>query len=266
VGAGVRARPTHADSTGQAGDVMKAVILAGGRGTRLTEETSVRPKPMVRIGDRPIIQHIMEHYAHFGITEFVIALGYKGDQISDYLLDLQRRSRIGEAAPGPDRWHLDLVDTGLDTDTGGRVKRVAPFLAERPFMLTYGDGLADVDLARLLAFHRGHGRLGTVTAVHPPPRFGQLHLEGDAVVRFDEKPMKESLINGGFFVLEPAVVDLIDGDDTAFEHDPLNRLVERGELMAYRHESFWQCMDTLREKELLQRLWDSKQAPWRLRK
>jgi glucose-1-phosphate cytidylyltransferase len=217
---------------------------------------------MVEVGEKPILWHIMNIYAAQGVTEFVIALGYKGDQISDYLLDLQERSRIGQAEPGPDRWSLDLVDTGLDTDTGGRVRRLAPFLGERTFMLTYGDGLADVDLARLLAFHRDHGRLGTVTAVHPPPRFGQLHLEGDAVVRFDEKPMKESLINGGFFVLEPSVIDLIDGDDTAFEHEPLNRLVERDQLMAYRHESFWQCMDTIRDLELLQALWSSGSPPW----
>jgi len=241
---------------------MKAVILAGGRGTRLSEETSVRPKPMVPVGDRPIIQHIMEHYAHFGITEFVVALGYMGDQISDHLLELQRRSRLGLDEAGPDQWTLELVDTGLDTDTGGRVRRLAPYLGDQTFMLTYGDGVADVDLQRLLAFHVAHGRLATVTAVHPPPRFGQLHLDGDQVVRFDEKPMNESLINGGFFVLEPSVIDLIDGDDTAFQLDPLNRLVARGELMAYRHESFWQCMDTARDKEYLDALWESGEVPW----
>lgn len=242
---------------------MKAVILAGGRGTRLAEETSVRPKPMVHIGDRPIIHHIMDHYAHFGFTEFVVALGYMGDQIADYLLDLKRRWR-GLDGPGPDQWTLDLVDTGLDTQTGGRVKQVAPYLAGHAFMLTYGDGLADVDLRALLAFHRSHGRLGTVTAVHPPPRFGQLHLQGDEVMRVDEKPPKESLINGGFFVLEPAVIDLIDGDDTVFEREPLTRLVERRQLMAYRHESFWQGMDTLRDKVYLQKLWDSGAAPWKV--
>lgn len=245
---------------------MKAVILAGGKGTRLAEETSVRPKPMVHVGDRPIIQHIMEHYAHYGVTEFVVALGYMGDQIHDYLLDLQRRSREGIGDPAPAGWTLHLVDTGLDTDTGGRVKRLAPYIGNDTFMLTYGDGVADVDLRRLHAFHRAHGRVGTVTAVHPPPRFGQLHLEGDEVVRFDEKPLNESLINGGFFVLEPAVIDLIDGDETSFEHDPLNRLVLRGELMAYRHESFWQCMDTLRDKKFLDGLWeagDVRWQPWR---
>lgn len=245
---------------------MKVAILAGGRGTRLGGETLIRPKPMVQVGDRPIIQHIMEHYAHFGITEFVVALGYMGDQISEYLLDLQRRSRLRPDGPGPAQWTLDLVDTGLDTDTGGRVKRLAPYLGDQAFMLTYGDGVADVDLRRLQAFHRAHGRLGTVTAVHPPPRFGQLHLDGDKVARFDEKPLNESLINGGFFVLEPAVIDLIDGDDTSFEHDPLNRLVARGELMAYRHESFWRCMDNQRDKEYLDGLWasgDVRWQPWR---
>ncbi|MEO7573749.1 MAG: sugar phosphate nucleotidyltransferase [Acidimicrobiales bacterium] len=245
---------------------MKAVILAGGRGTRLGEETLIRPKPMVQVGDRPIILHILEHYAHYGLTEFVVALGYMGDQISEYLLDLQRRSPAGPDGLRPGDWTLELVDTGLDTDTGGRVKRVAPYVDADAFMLTYGDGVADVDLHRLLAFHRAHGRLATVTAVHPPPRFGQLHLRGDQVVRFDEKPLHESLINGGFFVLEPAVIDLIDGDETSFEHDPLDRLVAGGELMAYRHESFWQCMDAPRDKEYLDALWaagDVRWQPWR---
>jgi glucose-1-phosphate cytidylyltransferase len=244
---------------------MKVVILAGGRGTRLGEETSVRPKPMVRVGDQPILRYILEHYAHFGHTEFVIALGYKGEQIEEYLLDLQERARQGLESPGPESWTLELVDTGLDTDTGGRVRRLASRLGDT-FMLTYGDGVADVDLDALLEFHRSHGRLATVTAVHPPPRFGQLHLRGDVVERFDEKPLKESLINGGYFVLEHEVIDLIDGDETSFEHDPLNRLVARGELMAFRHESFWQCMDTPREKEHLEALWaagDCRWAPWR---
>jgi glucose-1-phosphate cytidylyltransferase len=244
---------------------MRVVILAGGRGTRLGEETSVRPKPMVHVGDQPIIRYILEHYAHYGHTEFVVALGYRGEQLRDYLLDLQDRSRRGLEPAGPDRWVLHLVDTGLEPNTGGRVRRLRPYIADETFMLTYGDGVADVDLARLLAFHRGHGRLATVTAVHPPPRFGQLHLDGDVVSRFDEKPLKESLINGGYFVLEPAVIDFIDGDDTSFEHDPLTRLVQRGELMAFRHESFWQCMDTPREKEYLDSLWaagDYRWAPW----
>jgi glucose-1-phosphate cytidylyltransferase len=213
---------------------------------------------MVQVGDRPIIQHIMEHYAHFGVTEFVVALGYMGDQIRDFLHDLQRRSHP--------EWTLELVDTGLDTATGGRVKRVAPHLGNQRFMLTYGDGVADVDLDRLLAFHIDQGRLATVTAVHPPPRFGQLHLRGDEVVRFDEKPSHESLINGGFFVLEPEVIDLIDGDETVFEHDPLTRLVAGGQLVAYRHESFWQCMDTVRDKDYLDSLWragDVRWQPWR---
>ena len=245
---------------------MKVVILAGGRGTRLGEETSVRPKPMVQVGDQPIIRYILEHYAHFGHTEFVIALGYKGNQVEEYLLDLQDRCRRGLEPPGPEEWVLDLVDTGLEPNTGGRVRRLAPYFEGERFMLTYGDGVADVDLDRLLAFHCSHGRLATVTAVHPPPRFGQIHLNGDRVERFDEKPMKESLINGGYFVLEPDVVDLIDGDETSFEHDPLNRLVAREQLMAFRHDGFWQCMDTPREKEYLDSLWaagDFRWAPWR---
>jgi glucose-1-phosphate cytidylyltransferase len=242
---------------------MKVVILAGGRGSRLGEETTIRPKPMVEIGDRPILQHIMEHYAHFGITEFVIALGYRGDQIRDHLLDLQRRSRAGEVDVGADQWTLHLVDTGADTDTGGRVKRLARYVDGDTFMLTYGDGVADVDLAALEAFHRGHDRLCTVTAVHPPPRFGRLHLRGHEVVHFDEKPLNESLINGGFFVMEPGVLDLIDGDETALDQEPLNRLVARGQLMAFRHTSFWQCMDTMRDKEYLDALWEAGSAPWR---
>lgn len=254
---------------------MKVAILAGGYGTRLAEETEIRPKPMVEIGGMPILWHIMRHYDYYGHKHFLIALGYKGDYIKRYMRDyysLQGNLTVNlkngeiEMKGGytPD-WIIDLIDTGIPTQTGGRIKRLAPHIGNETFMLTWGDGVADVNLDDLLAFHRSHGKICTMTAVRPPARYGHLVFDGDRVAEFTEKPnIGEGWINGAFFVLEPAVFDYIDGDATVWEHEPLERLAADGELMAYRHTSFWQCMDTLREKYLLQRLWDSGDAPWKL--
>jgi glucose-1-phosphate cytidylyltransferase len=252
---------------------VKVGILAGGMGTRLVEETEVRPKPMVEIGGEPILWHIMRHYAHFGMKDFVVALGYKGVYIkrffvdycsltSDLTVDLQQGTVTNHGGVRND-WRVELVDTGLYTQTGGRIKRLAPYLGNETFMLTWGDGLSDVDLHKLLAFHRSHGRLATMTAVRPPARFGHLELDGEEVAEFSEKPQTgEGWINGAYFVLEPEVFNYIDADDIHFEREPLERLAKDRQLMAYCHYSFWQCMDTIRDKQLLQRLWDSGQAPW----
>lgn len=254
---------------------MKVAILAGGAGSRLAEETEVRPKPMVEIGGYPILWHIMKHYAHYGFNEFVIALGYKGEMIKKYMVDYCPLSSnltvdIGKGnvevhdGPRPD-WMVDLVDTGQKTMTGGRIKRLAPYLQNGTFMLTWGDGLSDVDLRRLLDFHRSHGKLATLTAVRPPARYGRLTLKGDSVVLFEEKPqLGEGWINGAFFVLEPRIFDYIEGDNTQWEHEPLERLAADGQLMAYKHTSFWQCMDTLREKYLLESWWRTGHAPWKV--
>ena len=252
---------------------LEVVILAGGLGTRLSEETSARPKPMVEIGDRPILHHLMEIYSAQGVDHFVIALGYLGHIIKHYFVDLttlagdlridMRESRI-ERRPFLRRpWSVELVETGARTETGGRLKRVGSHLQRRTFMLTYGDGLADVDLAALLASHRRHGKLATLTAVHPPARFGELDLDGDRVERFEEKPqVREGWINGGFMVLEPEVLDRIAGDETVLERDVLARLAADGELMVYRHDGFWQCMDTLRDVRTLTALWEGGSPPW----
>ena len=254
---------------------MRVGILAGGKGTRLAEETQVRPKPMVEIGGRPILWHIMRHYAHFGHRHFAIGLGYKGEVIKRYVLDsaavegsLTVNMRTGEvrahSREAPD-WEVDLIDTGDDTMTGGRIKRLVPHLGPDPFMLTWGDGVSDVDLDALVEFHRSHGKLVTMTAVRPPARYGHLVFDGDQVVQFDEKPqIGEGWINGAFFVMEPAVADYIDGDSTQFEHEPMERLAADGQLMAYKHDSFWQCMDTLREKHILNTLWESGTPPWKV--
>ncbi len=253
---------------------MKVAILAGGVGTRLAEETEIKPKPMVEIGGTPIILHIMRHYARYGHNTFAIALGYKGEYIKKYMMDYASlRSNLtvdlktGEVerhgADHPD-WKVDLVDTGHDTLTGGRIKRLAPYIGNETFMLTWGDGVSNVDLDKLLAFHQAHGKLATVTAVRPSARFGHLEFDGDRVVEFSEKPQTaEGWINGAFFVLEPAVFDYIEGDTTQWEHAPMERLAREGQLMAYRHDSFWQCMDTLRDKKLLEDLWSSGNAPWK---
>jgi len=254
---------------------MKVGILAGGVGSRLAEETRVKPKPMVEIGGRPILWHIMMHYARYEFKEFVIALGYKGEVIKRYMLDycslnsnLTVNLETGEAEVHNDYrtdWVVELVDTGIPTLTGGRIKRLAPYLGEGTFMLTWGDGVSDVNLHDLLAFHRSHGKLATLTAVRPPARFGHIVLQDDQVAEFSAKPQtRTGWINGAFFVLEPAVFDYIDGDDTQWEREPLERLAKDGQLMAYRHESFWQCMDTLRDKRLLEDMWQSGDAPWKI--
>jgi glucose-1-phosphate cytidylyltransferase len=256
---------------------MKVAILAGGVGTRLAEETEVKPKPMVEIGNRPILWHILKHYAHFGHKDFYIALGYKGEVIKRYMVDYCSLSsdvtvdlRTGQVRShqnghGKQDWTVSLVDTGDATLTGGRIKRLAPHIGNETFMLTWGDGVSDVDLDKLLAFHRSHGKLATVTAVRPPARFGRLELDGSAVTSFSEKPqLGEGWINGAFFVLEPRVFDYIEGDMTQWEREPLERLSADGQLMAYFHNSFWQCMDTLRDKRLLENLWQSGKAPWKI--
>ena len=255
---------------------MRVGILAGGRGTRLAEETTVRPKPMVEIGGRPVLWHIMRHYAHYGHRQFVVGLGYKGEMIKRYMLDfaglhggdLSVNLRSGDVTPhskdAPD-WDVDLIDTGDDTMTGGRIKRLIPHLGPGTFMLTWGDGLSDVDLDALLDFHKSHGKLATLTAVRPPARYGHLVFDGDRIAEFSEKPqIGEGWINGAFFVLETEVGEYIDGDATQFEHEPLERLAAEGELMAYKHESFWQCMDTLREKHILETMWETGHAPWKV--
>jgi glucose-1-phosphate cytidylyltransferase len=252
---------------------MKVVILAGGLGTRLSEETDVRPKPMVEVGGRPILWHIMKHYAAHGFDEFCVALGYKGDVVKRFFVDLatMRGSLTVSLADGSielddserEDWTVHLVETGQDTNTGGRVGRLRDRLRGETFMLTYGDGVGTVDLRALLAFHREHGRLATVTAVRPPSRFGGLDFHEDGAVHFTEKPqMGEGWINGGFMVLEPQVLDYIDGDATSFEADTLERLAAEGELRAFTHEGFWQAMDTLREVRFLRSLWDRGEAPW----
>ena len=254
---------------------MKVAILAGGIGSRLSEETETKPKPMVEIGGKPLLWHIMKIYAEFGHNDFVVALGYKGEAIKKYVVDycsinsdLSVDLRTGTVLRRNDvdalDWNLELVDTGIATETGGRVKRLAPYLGEGTFMLTWGDGVADIDLDALLQFHRSHGKIATLTAVRPPARFGHLDLDGSRVGEFSEKPQTaEGWINGAFFVLEPEVFDYIDGDATSFERGPLTRLARDGELMAYRHDSFWQCMDTLRDRKLLEELWQSGKAPWK---
>lgn len=255
---------------------MQVVVLAGGFGTRLAEETGIRPKPMVDIGGMPILWHIMKGYAVHGLTDFVIALGYKGEQIKDFFLSYNLRTAasvlvetktgsVVETTSGDDDWRVRLVETGLMSQTGGRVGRLRPWLADTgTFCLTYGDGVADVDMSALIEFHRSHGRLATVTAVRPASRFGGLVLKGDQVAEFEEKPqLGEGWVNGGFMVLEPGVLDVIDGDSTSLETDVLERLAAEGELMAHRHEGFWQSMDTLRETRLLRELWESDNAPWR---
>ena len=252
---------------------MRTVILAGGAGTRLSEETAVRPKPMVEIGDRPILWHIMSIYAAFGFREFVVALGYRGEDIKSFFLNYYRlRNSFGidlgtgaiEDYDGQrEDFQVHLIDTGVHTQTGGRLKRLARWIAGETFMMTYGDGVARIDLQALLAFHRKHGKLATLTAVRPPARFGGLCFDGDRVVRFDEKPqIGEGWINGGFFVLEPKALDYIDSDETLFEREPLERLAADGELMAFRLDGFWQCMDTLRDVRLLNQLYQSGNAPW----
>jgi glucose-1-phosphate cytidylyltransferase len=254
---------------------VKVAILAGGIGSRLSEETDVKPKPMVEIGGRPILWHIMMHYAWYGHREFVIALGYKGEVIKRYMLDYAALNRnltvdlrTGQVRMSGGRqydWNVDLVDTGVNTQTGGRIKRLRSAIGNERFLLTWGDGVSDVDINDLIRFHCSHGKLATLTAVRPTARFGHIELNGCAVTEFSEKPQtREGWINGAFFVLEPGVFDYIDGDDTHFEKEPLERLARHGQLMAYQHTSFWQCMDTIREKRYLESLWESGTAPWQV--
>jgi glucose-1-phosphate cytidylyltransferase len=253
----------------------KVVILAGGRGTRLVEETESKPKPMVEIGDRPILWHIMKIYAAYSFTEFCIALGYKGQLIKRYFFDEMQltgdltletaNGRVSLRQSSSERWTIHLRDTGMETSTGGRVKRLAPLLRDGTFLLTYGDGVSDIPVDDLLAFHRSHGRLATLTAVRPPARFGGVVFEGDLVKEFTEKPqIGEGWINGGFMVFEPAVLDMISGDSASLESQLLEELARQQQLAAYRHEGFWQCMDTVRDRLLLQRLWESGDPAWRI--
>lgn len=254
---------------------MKVCILAGGLGTRLTEETVIKPKPMVDVGDNPILWHIMKIYSSFGFKEFVIALGYKGEIIKDYFVNYRLRNQNltvsletgnvtvhnGEQLD----WTVHLLDTGLSTQTGGRIKRLAEFIGNEPFMVTYGDGVCNLNVESLLDFHRSHGKLATLTAVRPSARFGNVVFEGDRVRSFEEKPQTgEGWINGGFFVLEPGVKDYIQDDETIWEREPMESLANDHNLMAYRHTGFWQCMDTIRDKKLLTDLWFSGGAPWKV--
>ncbi|MFP5335693.1 MAG: glucose-1-phosphate cytidylyltransferase [Actinomycetes bacterium] len=254
---------------------MKVAILAGGMGSRLAEETAVRPKPLVEIGQRPILWHIMKIYAAHGLNEFVVAAGYKGDMIkrwfADYASlagDVTVRLRAGTfelSQREAEDWVVHVVDTGPESGTGGRIKRLERWLGDGTFLLTWGDGVGDVDVTASLAFHRAHGRLATMTAVRPPARYGHLVTDGDRIVEFTEKPqIGEGWINGAFFVLEPDVHQYIDGDHVMFEREPLERLAKDGQLMAYRHHGFWQCMDTLRERRILEDLWSTDAAPWKV--
>jgi len=254
---------------------MKAVILAGGLGTRLSEETEARPKPMVEIGGRPILWHIMQIFSANGVNDFIICLGYKGYIIKEYFLNYRLHLSdvtvdVGKGTvefhrSGAEDWRVTLVDTGDSTMTGGRLKRVGNYLQDDDFFLTYGDGVADIDLAKLLAFHKAHGGLATVTAVLPPGRFGAMELVDGRVVAFHEKPAGDGAsINGGFFVLSPKAIDYIEDDTTVWEQGPLERLARDGELHAYHHGGFWQPMDTLRDKRHLEELWQSGKAPWKL--
>lgn len=251
---------------------MKAILLAGGFGTRISEYTHNIPKPMVPIGGKPILWHIMNCYAKHGITDFGVALGYKAEVIKDYFhnfsilnsdftVNLKNGSITVQEKSAPD-WNVTLMDTGLNTMTGGRIKRLKNFIGDEPFLLTYGDGVSDVDINKVINFHKQHGKMVTLTAVRPNARFGELDLSGDMVTNFEEKPqLHQGWINGGYFVIEPEFLDLIEGDDTVLERKPLEAVAQMGELAAYKHCGFWQCMDTKRDHENLEKLWDAG-APW----
>ncbi len=253
------------------------MILAGGFGSRLSEETNLRPKPMIEIGGRPILWHIMNIYAAHGVTEFIIALGYKGEVVKQYFLnfhsinsdisvDLSTGATTIHDDDNQHNWRVHLVDTGLDTQTGGRLKRLGKWLAnDETFAFTYGDGVANLDIAALLEFHKAHGRLATVTTVRSPARFGRIVLDGNEIAEFYEKPdAGEGWINGGFFVLNRKAIDYIDGDYTIWEREPIERLAHDGQLMGFRHYGFWSCMDTIKEKSMLEELWASGKAPWKV--
>lgn len=254
---------------------MKVAILAGGFGTRLAEETEIKPKPMVEIGGKPILWHIMKIYDTFGFNHFIIALGYKGEIIKKYMVDYcalcndltvdMKNGKVKHRGNNDIDWTVELIDTGLSTQTGGRIKRLAPYLGNERFMLTWGDGVSDINLSDLITFHEAHGKLATMTAVRPPARYGHIELDNNVVKKFSEKPQTgEGWINGAFFVLEPGVFDYIKSDETVWEKEPLERLSEDGQLMAYQHMSFWQCMDTLREKYILEEFWKTGKAPWKI--
>jgi glucose-1-phosphate cytidylyltransferase len=255
---------------------MKAVILAGGLGTRISEETHLRPKPMIEVGGMPILWHIMKIYSHYGINEFIICCGYKGYVIKEYFanyflhmsdvtFDMSTNSmKVHQLKAEP--WKVTLVDTGTDTQTGGRLKRVANYIDDHePFCFTYGDGVSDINIEKLLAFHKAHGKKATISATYPPGRFGALEIQNDVVRSFKEKPKGDGgMINGGFFVLSPSVLPLIENDQSIWESKPLEALTNQGELIAYQHQGFWQPMDTLRDKTYLEELWASGQAPWKV--
>ena len=269
------AKSSRSASHGATQRKPKVVILCGGLGTRLSEETVIRPKPMVEIGGQPILWHIMKIFSACGFSEFVLALGYKGETIKDYFINYRYRSRsltvrlpsgdIDVHTGEGDNWTVHLLDTGLDTNTGGRVRQAAQFVGRETFLLTYGDGVANIDARRLLEFHRSHRSLVTVTAVRPPARFGGIVFNGDVVSRFAEKPqVSDGWINGGFFVVEPEAVKYIKDDATLWEGEPMEKLAREGQLVAYRHEGYWQCMDTLRDVRNLESLWQSGKAAWKV--
>lgn len=255
---------------------MKTVILAGGLGTRISEESHLKPKPMIEIGDMPILWHIMKIYSHFGYNEFIICLGYKGHQIKSFFADYflyasdvtfdMAKNEMTVHDNFSEPWKVTLVNTGLDTGTGGRIRRVREYIGEETFLMTYGDGVADIDIKACVQFHKNHGKLATMTTVKPAGRFGAVELsESDLIEDFREKSKGDSAwINGGFMILEPQVIDYIQSDGVFFEQEPLNRLAADRQLMAYRHEGFWQCMDTQRDKHLLEELWNGNKAPWKL--
>lgn len=254
---------------------MKAVIFAGGLGTRLSEETHLRPKPMVEIGGKPILWHIMKIYSAYGINDFLILCGYKQEVIKEYFCNFLMhasdmtvdvgKNKITYLNEKTEPWKITMVDTGLETQTGGRLKRAAKYLGNEDFCLTYGDGVSDIDIRELVKFHKSHGKLATVSAVYPDSRFGALDMEGNRVRSFKEKPaFAEGKINGGFFVMSPKVVEYIRDDKTALEHRPMSQLAREGELMAFRHDGFWKPMDTLRDKTQLEKMWESDDAPWRV--
>ncbi len=255
---------------------MKVVILAGGFGTRISEESHLKPKPMIEIGDKPILWHIMKSYSAYGFNEFIICCGYKQYVIKEYFADYylhncdvtfdfsaENKMIVHNSETEP--WKVTIVDTGLNTMTGGRIKRIRPHIGDERFMLTYGDGVSNVDISRLLEFHNAHGKIGTITAVRPEGRFGVLELEGSNIKSFREKDKRDGgWINAGFMVMEPIIFDYIEGDQTIFEREPLETLAEIGQLECYKHYDFWQCMDTMRDKEKLEKLWDNGQAPWKV--
>ena len=252
---------------------MKVVLLAGGFGTRLSEQTQLIPKPMVKIGERPILWHIMQRYAKSGFTNFCVALGYKAEVVKEYFLNYHHLNSDFEVSlatgqvvsyrSSSDDWHVKLIDTGLNTMTGGRLKRLKQYLDDEPFLLTYGDGVSDIDIATLANFHKNHGKMVTVTAVRPRARFGELTLVGDTVTDFEEKPeVLNGWVNGGYFICQPEFLNYMVDDQTVLEQEPLAQIAKLGELMAYKHDGFWQCMDTKRDHDYLEKLWSSGSAPW----